>query len=545
MSGQSGKHIENENNGPSLVNYSNGDPLRSPLHRLQTEIAKDSKYSIERSPSGAALRIKELHQSPDNESIYSFDSVSTSGRLLDRLDLSPDDYNDDTWLRRRESIFLIQGAGRLLDRLGLEESASELGTPPSVQHSNSLSSARYTRLIPIRANSTLGMERLRSSSKISFRVDSQSCKFPLKSAPVGAVCRPMNNSFDSIHGDIASASPTSTLSLVSLDSETCGNNPKHSSSHDALECSTPDQTSLYVSKVEPQALPRPGLTETYQKQRSASGHSVSSTNSVSSFDCAQIIFNPTLMFDPKVEANLRKAIVLRIEDSHREASYQLQVLASAPINYPKAMYLYAKALQNGQGVKLNYLQSIRWLCRCILVCYMLEFQPPSDMSALNIYANKLAEIKPERLISIIIHYISGDENDPFQLFDYFKSLNPTILSKLTSLNSKDNNLVGSTFYTLGNALLLGQGVSKDEEKARTFYAKAASVAYGDAMVTLGELWADKSKSFKKDLHLAAAWLRLGELFGKQDMGNSWIYKDKYMERRTDHDKKNTKDRKLF
>lgn len=549
MSGTSGQFLEDDKSSPRMLDDAKTDPLQSPLHRLQTEIAKDKKYSIERSPSGGAFRIKDLHHSTDNESIYSFDSVSTSGRLLDRLDLDPEEY-DDAWLRRRESTFLVQSTGRLLDRLGLEETSADTTPPASVQHTNSLSSTLTvdTRFMPIRANSSLGMERLRSASKIPVRSDSASSKFPVKNAPAGVVRQPANNSFDSLHGDISLASPTSALSLASLDGGLHGGSSKNSSTHEVMKNQRQDSGSPF-NPQSPVALPKPGpvdLHQNFQKQRSASGHSVSSLNSVSSLECALIIFNPASLFDSLVEISLRKAISLRIENNHREASYQLQILSNPPVNYPKAMYLYAKALHVGQGVKQNYLQSVRWLCRCILVCYMLEFTPPNDTAAVNSYVTKLSEILPPQLLSIIVRNISEERNDPILLFEQFKSLSQTLLNKIASLNAKDGNILGCAYYALGNALMFGQGITKDEEKARLLYAKSASVGYSDAMVILGELWAGKLKSFKKDLHLSAAWLRLGELFGKKDMGNSWIYKDKYMERKKSEDeKKGSKDRKLF
>lgn len=550
MSGVPNQFLDDDKSNPRMLDEAKADPLQSPLHRLQTEIAKEKKYSIERSPSGGAFRIKDLQHAADNESIYSFDSVSTSGRLLDRLDLDPEEY-DDAWLRRRESTFLVQSTGRLLDRLGLEEASSDTTPPASVQHTNSLSSTLTvdTRYMPIRGNSSLGMERLRSASKVPMRADSSSSKFPVKSAPGGVVRQPpANNSFDSLHGDISLASPTSALSLASLDGGVYGGNSKNNSTHDIMKNLRKDSGSPFNPQGS-MALPKPGLMDlhqNFQKQRTASGHSVSSLNSVSSLECALIVFNPAPLFDPLVEISLRKAISLRIENNHREASYQLQILANPPVNYPKAMYLYAKALHVGQGVKQNYLQSVRWLCRCILVCYMLEFTPPSDTVAINAYVTKLSEILPQQLMNVIVRNISEERNEPFLLFENFKSLHQTLLNKIASINSKDGNVLGCAYYALGNALIFGQGIAKDEEKARLLYAKSASVGYSDAMVTLGELWAGKSKSFKKDLHLSAAWLRLGELFGKKDMGNSWIYKDKYMEKKkSEEEKKGSKDRKLF
>lgn len=524
------------------------DPLRSPLHRLQAEIAKDKKYSIEPSPRGGAHRAKHVHAA-DNESIYSFDSVSTSGRLLDRLDLDPDEY-DDAWLRRRESTFLVQSTGRLLDRLGLEDNMPE-NMPPVFQHTNSLSSTLTeadTRHVPIRGNSSLGMERLRSASKVPVRTVSGSSKFPVKSAPGGVVRPPTNNlSFDSLHGDIALATPTSVISLASLDGGMNSESSRNTSTYDGYRNARQESSSNFISlTVAPSPVPRPRLADpalNLLQKRTASGQSVSSTNSVTSFECSQIVFNPTSFFDPLIETSLKKAISLRMEGNHREASYQLQLLANAPVNYPKAMYLYSQALHQGQGVKLNQLQSVRWLCRCVLVCHSLESSQPKDLSELTTFISNLSAIEPDKLIAIITRNISGERNDPFLLFDHFKALSQTVLNRIQTLNTKENNILGCAYFSLGNRFLLGQGLGKDEEAARLFFAKSASLGFSDAMVTLGELWCGKTKSFKKDLNLAAAWLRLGELFNKQDIGNSWIYKDKYMEKKKPDDDKKSKDRK--
>ena len=70
--------------------------------------------------------------------------------------------------------------------------------------------------------------------------------------------------------------------------------------------------------------------------------------------------------------------------------------------------------------------------------------------------------------------------------------------------------------------------NRDEINGIKCISKAGSLGYVNSMVELGEIWCSKSKYHKKDPHKAAAWLRLGEIFGVKSMGNSWIYKDKYM-----------------
>lgn len=512
-----------------------GDALRSPLHRLQAEIAKDKSYPIEQSQTADASRAKDVRAAADTESIYSFDSVSTSGRLLDRLDIGPDGL-DETWSRRRDSAFLVQSTGRLLDRLGLDDCVPENAPALGLLPSNSLSSTLTvdTRRVSIRGRSTLAVNRLPSNK--------------LRSARAGVVNEhACTRSLSSLHGDIALASSL-PVTLDSTGVVFCPP-PRSSGLLDALRDIHVDRTA--ASSGSPHSASTGDTTVRIHSPSNTcaiSGNSAgfNSTGlpqtSLTATDCEHIVFNPAPLFEPQIEGNLKKAVALRLEGKHREASYQLQILANTPVNYPKAMYLYAQALYMGQGVKRNYLSSVRTLCRCIMVCNKLEISPPKDTSELTSYILQLSELTPEKMISIINHSISKKENDPYLLYDQFKATPQAVLTKIQLVNSKDNNVLGSAYYAVANALLQGQSLAKDEETARRFLAKSAAAGYSKAMVTLGELWCFKSKSFKKDLYLAAAWLRLGELFGREDIGNSWIYKDKYLEKRQ-YDEKKGRDRK--
>lgn len=261
-------------------------------------------------------------------------------------------------------------------------------------------------------------------------------------------------------------------------------------------------------------------------KRNVSG---SSNTSNTSLENGIPMFNPSSRFDPSLEASTKKAIQLRMLGNHREASYQLQISASPPYNYPKAMYLYAQALKLGQGVKLNEALAVKWLCRCVLVSYIIE-TTALDEPSLSKYVSRLNELPPGELLKLVKQNIDADNLDPFVIFDEFLSYPSSTVTRIVTSNLKDGNTVGGAYYQLGKSLIQGSGVPKDEVGARLVFAKSASLGYGDAMVALGELWSSKSKHFKKDLTIAALWLRIGEMFGKKDLGNSWIYKEKYMER---------------
>lgn len=126
--------------------------MESPLHRLEQEVGKDLR--------------SENHQykrPSDTASIYSFESVSTSGRLLDRLDLDSEDFDED-FLRRRESYVLLQSTGRLLDRLGLEDDAEDASLPLLLSLAG-LPAGFDPRLKPVRASSAISLSRMQSQSQ--------------------------------------------------------------------------------------------------------------------------------------------------------------------------------------------------------------------------------------------------------------------------------------------------------------------------------------------------------------------------------------------
>lgn len=229
------------------------------------------------------------------------------------------------------------------------------------------------------------------------------------------------------------------------------------------------------------------------------------------------------------ESRTKLATQLRSMGNHREASYQLQICANIPYNYPKAMFLYAMALKFGQGVKKNDRQSLKWLAKTILVSNMMESNPnaaSSPSSYLNNYINKINELQPEELI-FLVNKATNDNYDPNKFFDYYSSLPEAQQSKI--LHNKHANIALNAYHELGNALVHAWGLNKpDEAIGIAFLSKAGSSGHVDSMVQLGEIWCSKSKHHKKDHYQAAAWLRLSELFGAKSIGNSWIYKDKYM-----------------
>lgn len=505
---------------------SHTESVRSPLHRLQADLAKDMPFGYTRTGEPAQFNFSDDHQrSPthDTQSLYSFDSVSTTGRLLDRLDLDADEYAENELLfRRRESVVLTQSTGRLLDRLGLEESAEDRPDP---------------RQKPIRANSSAGIDRIRAMPHPPVRSYSQSSKVPLKSTPYSIVQQRGNFSIDSLQADVV-LSLSSTPRLVSAEDLT-GKIVQTKVTPMRSASKVPVSSPIFESYTEAQLqtpqthssspLNRPTELPFYKSGLNSSRQLTTSSNgSSSSLETAIPVFNPCALFDQNTEVLTKKALQVMAQGNLREAAYQLHLLASPPNNYPRAMLYYAKALRGGQGVKLNDAQSLRWLYMCVITSHALE---QNSAEALSKLMAKLTDLSSESLLSLAKQHLSSSELDPFHVYEYFRSVGPSSLSKLMQFNASDKNVLGGAYYLIGELLVLGQGVAKDEESGRLFLAKAAASGYPEAAVKLGELWGCKTKAFKKDFHIAAVWLRLGELFGHKDLGNSWIYKEKYMERK--------------
>lgn len=237
-----------------------------------------------------------------------------------------------------------------------------------------------------------------------------------------------------------------------------------------------------------------------------------------------------------VESRTKMAIQLRSMGNHREASYQLQIAANRPNNYPKAMYLYALALRFGQGVKKNDRHCLKWLVKSILISIMYDTLRSSDAPnisiTLNNYVTKLNDLQPEEMISMIYKSLlkEKDYDDPIKIYNHFNQMGESNLSKLINNLNKQNNVMYCAYHELGNSIINGWGLKKsDEVIGITLLSKAGSLGNVNSMIQLGEMWCNKSKYHKKDHYLAAAWLRLSELFGAKSIGNSWIYKEKYME----------------
>ncbi|RCK61071.1 Protein DSF2 [Candida viswanathii] len=623
-----GEYIRTSLEAPSNIQEYPSSPLQSieRLHRRSPSATATSAPNSTTSPTSPISQQLINDANMDRESIYSFDSVSTSGRLLDRLGLEDDDENfeDDSYsmINKRESMVSIQTTGRLLDRLELDGSR----TQPHVQNKmlpqqrsvlpiqpvNNLADIRglknqqnpqalqrrLTELLKQRPSEQQpeGKPNLVASVQKPIQRTMNNVQPPqkprqapahLKHVPMNLVFKNMNNSAETIKSDAASlkkvdtqksqtpevSRPPSIANVPSPLLSPNNSNPSSGASSPALSASSstaslrtlqnqylsdpnvPTLSSLEVktrtnrsNSVRPQTQRPTNVTRTpsapaIRRRSSESTETVGmrvrsdSTNSNSSFNTinsntsqgtltsASTAKQQIDLSNPDHRTNY--ALQLRSVGNHREASYQLQIAANEPNNYPKAMFLYAMALKFGQGVKQNDRHAIKWLTKCILLSSL-----SINAHNISIVIEKLNGLPLDDVVKLIMKNLRNtvdkdvhqNGQDPLILYPIFLKLTKTQIAKVVSISRSKGDIVACSYHELGMLLINGCG---QEEDGICCLQKAGSMGYIDAMVKLGEIWSQKTKTHKKDLNKAAAWLRLAELLGVKDIGNSWIYKAKY------------------
>ncbi|KAG0642635.1 hypothetical protein HOY80DRAFT_1007778 [Tuber brumale] len=82
-------------------------------------------------------------------------------------------------------------------------------------------------------------------------------------------------------------------------------------------------------------------------------------------------------------------------------------------------------------------------------------------------------------------------------------------------------------FELGNCFRHGWGVQKDPVAAREYYETAANLGDADAMNEVAWCYLE-GFGCRKDKMKSAMFYRMAEKQGNKILGNTWIYKDKYM-----------------
>lgn len=84
-----------------------------------------------------------------------------------------------------------------------------------------------------------------------------------------------------------------------------------------------------------------------------------------------------------------------------------------------------------------------------------------------------------------------------------------------------------SIYELGNCFRYGWGTEKDPESALKYYETAARLGDVDAMSDAAWCYMNGFGIKKKNKYMAAKYYRMAEKAGKVEVGNSWVWKEKY------------------
>ncbi|KAL4802733.1 hypothetical protein BDV18DRAFT_146446 [Aspergillus unguis] len=179
------------------------------------------------------------------------------------------------------------------------------------------------------------------------------------------------------------------------------------------------------------------------------------------------------------EEHVAKGIQLHEKGSLNESTYHLRVAAKQ--DHPVAMLLYALACRHGWGMRPNQQEGVRWL-RKAMDSVGLELNSESD---------------------------------------------PSVSAKSKELQKVYRAQFALSVYELGVSHLNGWGVEQDKPLALRCFETAGRWGDVDALAEAGYCYAE-GIGCKKDMKKAAKFYREAESKGMSMVGNSWIYKEKYM-----------------
>lgn len=165
-----------------------------------------------------------------------------------------------------------------------------------------------------------------------------------------------------------------------------------------------------------------------------------------------------------------------------KSTYHLRLAARAGL--PEAMFWYGLACRHGWGMRENKAEALQWLRRAV------------DSGQLE---------------------VADDE-------DQSKHGQPTDQMK----KKKHRAQYAVAIYELGKCYGNGWGAPQDKSLALRCYEIAGNWGDADALVEAGYCYAE-GVGCKKNMKKGAKFYRAAEAKGVSMVGNSWIYKDKYMD----------------
>ncbi|KAF2739273.1 hypothetical protein EJ04DRAFT_427278 [Polyplosphaeria fusca] len=186
--------------------------------------------------------------------------------------------------------------------------------------------------------------------------------------------------------------------------------------------------------------------------------------------------------DMSAQEHCDKAIELHEAGAFLKSTYHFRLAARAGL--PEGMFWYGLACRHGWGMRENKAEGMQWLRRAV------------DSGQLE---------------------VAEDE-------DQTKHGQPTDIAK----RNRHRAQYAVAIYELGKCYMNGWGASQDKSLALRCYEIAGNWGDADALVEAGYSYAE-GVGCKKDMRKAAKFYRAAEAKGVSMVGNSWIYKDKYMD----------------
>ncbi|KAF2146687.1 uncharacterized protein K452DRAFT_282868 [Aplosporella prunicola CBS 121167] len=195
----------------------------------------------------------------------------------------------------------------------------------------------------------------------------------------------------------------------------------------------------------------------------------------------------TRIADMTAQQHLDKGVEFHEKGEVQKSTYHLRLAARAGL--PTAMLLYALACRHGWGMRPNQAEGVQWLRKAV------------DSAQLEV----------------------ADDED---LVTKGKA-GPDVTQRKTHKAQ-----FALSVYELGVSYMNGWGIQQDRSLALRCFEIAGNWGDGDALAEAGFCWA-QGVGCKKDLKKAAKFYRSAEAKGISMAGNSWIYKDKYMDKESD------------
>ncbi|EEA21338.1 hypothetical protein TMatcc_009261 [Talaromyces marneffei ATCC 18224] len=185
------------------------------------------------------------------------------------------------------------------------------------------------------------------------------------------------------------------------------------------------------------------------------------------------------VMEQTAEEHVEKGIECHEKGALQESTYHLRIAAKQ--NHPTGMLLYALACRHGWGMRANQKEGVQWLRKAV------------DSAGLEI----------------------GEDDEA-----------PTG-GKDPAARKARRAQFALGIYELGVSHLNGWGIEQDKVLALRCFEIASQWGDADALAEAGFCYAE-GIGCKKNLKKAAHYYRLAEAKGISMVGNSWIYKDKYM-----------------